>query len=398
MHNLTKIKLFRVLLCFTYPLALIFIYPFVFFKRRNPTGLFFFFDRYAIGGAQRVHLDILSSVSDIYKQVYFTRKSMNSFLRDEFYKTPNSLCADIHFWCDNLLFRLFTVHYYAFYINKHPKAHIFSSNSTFFYDMLFFINKKHTKTELLHNFTYGNNGMEYFGLGNYKYLTNRMFIDTATPQNVKKQYEEYNIPTIYTKNLHTIENGTVIPDNIIKNYTLPLKVLYAGRGGAQKRIYLINKIAEKCIQAQLPIEFHFAGTMMDELSDHVKQNCIIHGEISEAANMQKLYINSHAILMTSAYEGFPMIIKEGMAHGCIPVVTALDGNKTHLRHKINALLIANPQDEDGVVQQGCELLSMLINNKDEWTGLSASAYQYAKTHFDKKHFVAKYQQFFKAYL
>ena len=89
MHNLTKIKIFRFLLWITYPVAVIFIYPFVLLRKKHTSHLFFFFDRYAIGGAQRIHLDILKSVEDIPKMVFFTRKSPNDGLKDAFYSVPN---------------------------------------------------------------------------------------------------------------------------------------------------------------------------------------------------------------------------------------------------------------------------------------------------------------------
>ena len=44
----------------TYPMAIVFVYPFVLMKKKNSSGYFFFFDRYVIGGAQKVHIDILN--------------------------------------------------------------------------------------------------------------------------------------------------------------------------------------------------------------------------------------------------------------------------------------------------------------------------------------------------
>lgn len=395
MHNLFKIRVFRVLLCLSYPIALIFIYPFALFKKKNKGNLFFFLDRYTIGGAQRVHLDILEAVGKQHKQLYFTRLSPNHTLKKEFFSTPNSNTNDIHFWCDNLLFRLFSVHYYTFYINRHKTAHVFSSNSTFFYDMLFFLKKKIVKTELLHNFTYGKNGMEFFGLANYKYLDHRLLVDLATYKNIENQYKEYDVDERYMQRVQVIEPGVPVPNDIKKDYSLPLKVLYAGRGTPQKRIYLLNQIAEHCIKERLPVQFHFAGNIMDELSEFVKQHSIIHGEISEQARMGEIYDNCHVVLMTSAYEGFPMLIKEGMAHGCIPVVTALEGNRSHLFDNENALLIDNPVDEKHVVDKGIRLLTLLYNNLYELERLSVAAYAYAKKHFDRNKFLIAYQQFFK---
>lgn len=393
MHNLTKIKIFRLLLILTYPIAFILVYPFALVKRKNKSGYFFFLDRYVIGGAQKVHIDILNAIPEIHKQVYFTRLSTNDKLKDEFFSIPNTTSKDIHIWCDYLLLRLFTVHYYTFYINRHKNAIVFSSNSTFFYDMLYFLNIRVITTELLHNFTYGNNGMEFFGLANYKYLNYRTVVDGATQHNIIAQYKEHNIPVSYANRVKLIEPGVTVPAKTVKDFTLPLKVLYAGRGGVQKRIHLLNEIATRAIKQDLPIEFHFAGTMMDELSDYVKEHAVIHGEISTQTAMYELYNKCHVLLMTSAYEGFPMLIKEGMANGCIPVVTALDGNKMHLRNEENALLIEQPENEEIVVEKGLQHLIRLANDTIELQSLSNNCYQYAKTNFDKSVFTAKYRAF-----
>lgn len=392
MHNLTKIKLFRIAAWITYPLALIFVYPFAMMKKKNPGGLFFFFDRYVIGGAQRTFLEMLRSVADTPKQVYFTRKSWDQSLKNEFYSMPNTQSRDIHLWCDNLLFRLFAVHYYAFYINRHERPHVFGSNSTFFYDMLPFFSQRVRTTELLHNFTFGKKGMEFFGLANCRYLRHRIVYDGFTFANIRKQYEQYGL-TRYMDRVLFIEPGVHVPPYTRTNFDLPLVVLYAGRGGAQKRIHLLDRVAEYCIREQWPVSFHFAGTMADELSTHVKQHSTVHGEIDSQQKMYELYQSSHVILLTSAYEGFPMVVREGMACGCVPVVTALEGNKTHLQHGINALLIEAIEDEGKVVEQALANIQTLVNKKELLAQLSLACYHYAAANFSKAKFNEAYRDF-----
>ena len=387
MHNLTKIKFFRIACRITYLPALLFIYPFVIFKKKNKSGLFFFFDRYSIGGAQRIHLDILESVKDFPKQVYFTRKSVNQSLKDAFFNFPNTVCKDIHFWCDTIVFRSFTVHYYAFYLNRHKHARVLSANSTFFYDVLPFLNKKVMTIELLHNFTFGKNGMEFFGLANHQYLTYRFVYDTYTLKNIHEQYNSYKVSPSYSNRVVFFEPGVNVPETIAKDYSYPLKILYAGRGGPQKRIHLLNKIVEHCLQQNWPIHFHFAGTAIDELSSFVKENSALHGNISSADKMNELYQQCHAILMTSAYEGFPMLIKESMAYGCLPIVTSLEGNKMHLKDQLNALLIHSVEDEEKLVSEGIEKIRMLIGNQELLKTLSLEAHNYALKHFDKRRFL-----------
>ncbi|MDR3679686.1 MAG: glycosyltransferase [Flavipsychrobacter sp.] len=376
----------------TYPFALFILYPIVFFKKRKNTQHFFFFDRYELGGAQRVHIDILQSISDQKKQVYFTRLSKNILLKNEFYTIKNTSNKDIHVWCDNLFLRLFSVHYFAFFVNKHKGAQIFSSNSTFFYDMLPFLSKHVTKTDLLHNFTYGKKGMEFFGLGNYSRLDNRLCVDFYTAQNIAAQYKTYHIFEKYVIRIRVIEPGVAVPESNGKAITLPLHFFYAGRGGAQKRIYLLNKVAELCIDEALPVKFYFAGTIEDELSDKVKKHATVYGQVDKT-QMIALYKQVDSIIMTSAFEGFPMLVKEGMAYGCIPLVTALEGNKTHLVNNENALLITEINDEDKLVTECMEQIKYMTTNLNETKRLSANAYNYAKGHFDRNIFLQTYRNF-----
>lgn len=387
MHNLTKIRWFRIASRITYFPALLFIYPFALRKKKNKTGLFFFFDRYSIGGAQRIHLDILESVEDVSKQVYFTRKSVNQSLKEAFFSVPNTVSKDIHFWCDNILFRLFAVHYYAFYLKRHKHATVLSSNSTFFYDLLPFLNERITTIELLHNFTFGKKGMEFFGLANHQYLTHRFVYDTYTLNNIRNQYKAYNISDPYLDRIVFLEPGVDVPATITKDYSYPLKVLYAGRGGQQKRIHLLNRVVEHCLHEKLSIEFHFAGTVIDELSAGIKKKSTLYGNIGSADKMKELYQQSHAILMTSAYEGFPMLIKESMAYGCVPIVTALEGNKMHLQDHFNALLIDAVEDEEKVVKEGIERIEELVANQELLKRLSNDAHAYAMKYFDKRKFL-----------
>ena len=392
MHNLTKIKLFRLALWITYPISIVLVYPFVWLRRKNKSHLFFFFDRYSIGGAQRVHLDILESVRDTPKLVFFTRRSHDIKLKEQFYSLPNTSARDVHLWCDYLFLRLFSVHYFAFYLNRHANGTLLSANSTFFYDMLPFLSRKLYKIELLHNFSYGKKGMEFFGLLNYKYLHKRMVIDKFTKENIEKQYDAYQIPAPYKSKVEVVEFGVEVPEKLLKDYSPPLKVLYAGRGGIQKRVWLVNKIAESFLANNFSIQFHFAGPAIAEVSKSVKLTSVLHGEISEKKKMDEIYQDCHVVLLTSAYEGFPMVIKESMAFGCIPVVTALPGNLTHLAHLHNALLLHQINDENKLIAEAIGNLNTLLKDPLLTQQLSGNAYRYAKANFKKEIFITRYRE------
>ena len=84
-----------------------------------------------------------------------------------------------------------------------------------------------------------------------------------------------------------------------------------------------------------------------------------------------------------------MVIKEAMACGCVPVVTALEGNKMHLIHNSNALLIESIEEEDRVAEEAITNIHRLVNYPDELRRLSVAAYEYARDHFTKQAFFEK---------
>lgn len=391
MHNLTKIRIFRILLALSWVPSILLLYPFAFLRRKLSARHIFVFDRYGLGGAQKVHIDILNSISEESKLVLFTRYSPDDVMRAAFESVPNTKCQDIHFWCDNLLFRLFAIHYWVFYLNRHRHLKLLSANSTFFYDLLPWLSKAFVRMELLHNFTYGPKGMEHFGFANYRYLDKRLVVDSFTAENVRNQYDASEIDESFKARIQIIEPGVEIPAQIPQKEKHPLKVLYAGRGGPQKRVWLIDRIASHCYKEGWPVVFHFAGNVDSELSSSVKSQSIMHGQVSDPAQMKLIYEQSHVIILTSAYEGFPMVIKEGMAQGCIPLVTALPGNKTHLQHDKNALLIEHINDEDLLVAEGISLVAHIISDPTMRITLMNAAFSYAQQHFSRQQFVAGYR-------
>ena len=58
-----------------------------------------------------------------------------------------------------------------------------------------------------------------------------------------------------------------------------------------------------------------------------------------------------------------MVIKEGMINGCIPLVTALEGNLMHLKNGENALLIDAIEEESMVIAQGIDQIKWMVDHK-----------------------------------
>ena len=130
--------------------------------------------------------------------------------------------------------------------------------------------------------------------------------------------------------------------------------------------------------------------MVEELSAFTKEHSTVMGPIS-AQELYVLYQQTNILILTSAYEGFPMAIKEAMACGSVPLVTALDGNKTHLTDQENAILIHQISDEQKCAEETIQHLQRLIEDPNLVRDLSKRAYEYAKSHFSLDHFITAYK-------
>jgi glycosyltransferase involved in cell wall biosynthesis len=97
------------------------------------------------------------------------------------------------------------------------------------------------------------------------------------------------------------------------------------------------------------------------------------------------------LMLSSDFEGFPMVIMEAMAHGVVPIATAVDGVPENIFHLQNGLLIEN-KDEASVVAQLVQHIQFLCANRDVLQQLSANAFAYAKANFSEERFCASYRK------
>jgi glycosyltransferase involved in cell wall biosynthesis len=77
--------------------------------------------------------------------------------------------------------------------------------------------------------------------------------------------------------------------------------------------------------------------------------------------MQSIYRQSDVLILTSAYEGLPLVVMYMMAYGKVILSTAVNGIPDYITHLDNGLLIYSTE-EDKIVAEGAELLKQLIAN------------------------------------
>lgn len=114
----------------------------------------------------------------------------------------------------------------------------------------------------------------------------------------------------------------------IKKYDISKRVLWIGRiENKQKRFMDVLDVAVETKRADTEVKFDIVGdfendNFKNEVMKKIKEcgledTIVFHGYIQ---NPSKNYEDADCLILTSEYEGFPMVIAEAFAHG-IPVIT-----------------------------------------------------------------------------
>jgi len=110
--------------------------------------------------------------------------------------------------------------------------------------------------------------------------------------------------------------------------------------------------------------------------------------IKDKALLKSIYSTAHVLVLTSESEGFPMVIAEAMAYGCVPIVTAVGAIPTQLRHGEEVILT----DPMKCVEETIEWILLLDGNPETLQELSKKAYLYAEEHFAADRFDNAWKQ------
>lgn len=377
------------------------MWPFVYYgkqwAKKRPLekefDLFFFFPGYGLGGGEKVNLDIINCFTDKKIIIFFTKKCENVFF-DAFNK-PFVKIIEISKWTDNkkkywnsFIYRGIC----AEYINSQKlQPIVFNGQCNFAYKLFPHLRKNIKKIELIH---VSEKKFAWITFPYVEFIDTRVMVSQNVIEQHRKYYDELGIPTTLKDRMVKVLYTVKLPysTNPKNHSSEKLKVYYAGRGGYQKRLYLLFKIIHKCFENNLPIEFTLAGSFKEEIPENLVGRVTYLGVLKTAEAMEDLHNSMDVYLMTSAFEGFPKAMMEAMAVGVVPVAPDVDGIPENITHDYNGLLITNPEDENGVVEQGYNYLVMLINDKERLKRLSDGAFEYAMENFNYDKFKKAYRE------
>ncbi len=350
---------------------------------------FLFFSNADLGGAPKVNAQIATVIKELSPLIISSKTPQNNGFAELFH-TSGATCMDLHKKIDNKWYHYINIIYrgiIAAWINRSQSPTVFGGECIYFYKIVPHIKKSIPVVELCHLNTWFNYSQPFI-----KRMNARVFSTRNVMQQLMAQYQKNNIPKKYYERLLFIDNYIDIPAyQMPKNKTL--QVLYVGRGAPQKRVPLIAAIAHQLQQQQANVHFSFVGDVENVLNQTQYPYCTFYGNVSDQNQLQQICTQSDVLILTSAYEGLPLVVMQMMAIGRAIVSTAVDGIPDYVKHHHNGLLI-NAQTDPDIVQEGAACVQKLINDYPYCIQLGKNGRSFAEKHFSKKTFEQQYRKLF----
>lgn len=375
-------------------IELLLMFPFVLLGRlagklfplRTKHHVFLFFPSADIGGSIKVNADITRCIQDQKPLIIFSKKPKNNQF-SHLFDIEGVRIIDLHKYVDYKWYHFVNFFFrgvLASWINKAERPVVFGGESLFFYKIIPHVKKQTKRVELCHLNTWFP-----FSIAFIDYMDTRIFSTPKIKRDVEEQYKANDIPAVYFEKLVFIDNKIDIPSySEVVNETV--QVLYVGRGAPQKRVHLIAEIAKRMHEQQRPVHFSFVGDVETIVPKATQQFCTLYGQVKDEQKLHGIYKKSDILILTSAYEGLPIVVMDMMARGKVVLSTAVDGIPDYITHRQNGLLITATEEEK-IIQEGIALIELIINNPALKKTIGENSYRYAVQHFSGEVFCKSYR-------
>lgn len=169
----------------------------------------------------------------------------------------------------------------------------------------------------------------------------------------------------------------------------PFRVMWPHRLDREKRPDALLEIARQLRKQKLPVVIEVHGQQVlsgggDSLLGELKRNGVIyHGPYSGGLSSLPTQ-DYHAMLLTSEWEGLPLVLVQAMLLGLPVVSTAVGGVVDLIRHGETGLLVSGPEDFESFV----ESIRLLMDSLEGRRRLISRAYDFAYSQHDWQVFAA----------
>lgn len=326
--------------------------------------------------------------------IYFTKKSDNNLFLEDFKKTGCTI-KNISAFTDNKWFyflNLICRGIITGYINRQTQRPvIFNGQCNFGYKISPWVRKNTRQVELIHSM----NSFSYIRIPFIPFITATVMISRKRITDHAALYRKTGIPDNFLQRIHYITNAIELPGRTGSKNTSPFTVLYSGRGGIEKRLHLVAAIAKQVTAKDNTVQFEILGDMSEVLDKSAFPFIHFYGNVNDASTIAGIYNKASVLLLTSDTEGFPMVVIEAMAHGCVVMATPVGDIPLHIRHGENGFTFSSVNDEELICREGQEWLQQLKNDPVLFEKISGAALAYATANFGIEKFNQSYAELLK---
>jgi len=340
----------------------------------------FFIPHHHIGGAERVHLNIIKALQ--YKPIVFFDYSNSNTINKEF--SENAYC----FLITNAKRRKYAFRFLQVLTLVFPVT-LFGCNSSLFYNFISRLKKKTKAIDLTHAFSYPEQGVEISSLPYVKLLDKRVVINAKTYEDYKQLYSENNIDQHLLKRFTIIPNGIEMYDFdscLIHSRWNNFTVGFVGRNSPEKRPELFFELIRKDRINTKVIGDNFEKFKKDFPNVTYFENSNNKEEIREQ------FSDISLLIVSSRREGFPLVIMEAMELGIPVIATDVGSISEHVISYENGFLA--PVEEKVFLEYTSSIIKELIGNKELYFDISKNARNHAEKFFSIEVFNSKYQELF----
>ena len=379
----------------------VFIFPFILAGRmlalirplKKQYRIFFFFPFYHTGGAEKVHAQIANATGGNDCVIFFTKRSTDDRFLNDFRKSGCEI-RDISKFSDYKWLYFLNLFYRGIitgYINRQlQKPIVFNGQCNFGYKISPWIKKNIPQIELIHSF----NTFSYIRIPFLPFINKTVMISQKRIEDHKQLYARYKIPAPLLSNIVHIPNAIKLPVQIFTKDDKAFTVLYVGRGTEEKRIKLVAETAKYLYEKKENVGFEIMGDVSASLNKSACPFIKFYENINDEDRISDIYSKAHVLILTSSTEGFPMVIMEAMAYGCVILSTAVGDIPYHIKNNENGFLFSNTKGESMIVKEAIEKIIWLKNNLHELNRMAAININYAKHNFGLERFNKEYKELF----
>lgn len=382
---LSKIK--RVTANFT----ALFKYPTIHAELSKKRNQYFFFPSWSFGGAERVHVDIMTLFKDPRPLCFITERSISEGFRKEFEAAADVI--NLGRWSEKRTYKNHLLKKIAAAINAQEHPVVSGWCSRFMYELTPFLSPHVRVIDIIHNFMDDDQGIEFYSIPYVPRLDKRIVVGKGLIEQFKKLYQTCHVPDKYLERLVVIQNKTTF-DNVFpkKDYAAQtIKILFVSRNSPEKRPNILIRVAQLCDQLNLPVEFKMIGDFNPEQTE-VPQNIEIVGEVHDKDILNDYYKEAHLLLLTSYRESWGLVVFEGMNFGVVPISTNVGELSYHISaEKENGVLIENLEDIEILAMLFVKEIELFLNNKAKLKEFSKNAFETIKQLSEQSDFASSYR-------